>query len=93
MNAVAPSATALPQRDSILKAIYATSWTASADDAANIEWARRFYQAVYADTGGVPVPGEVSDGSYINSPDVDLADPAWNTSGVPWHALSVRAAE
>jgi aclacinomycin oxidase len=23
----------------------------------------------------------------INHPDVDLADPDWNTSGVPWHAL------
>jgi FAD/FMN-containing dehydrogenase len=23
----------------------------------------------------------------INHPDVDLADPEWNTSGVPWHTL------
>jgi Berberine and berberine like. len=35
----------------------------------------------------VPVPDEVNDGSYIGYPDVDLADPAWNTSEVPWHAL------
>lgn len=42
---------------------------------------------MYRDTGGVPVPGEVSDGSYINYPDVDLTDPAWNTSGTPWHTL------
>jgi len=42
---------------------------------------------VYADTGGVPAPGAVNDGSYINYPDIDLADPAWNTSGVPWHTL------
>jgi aclacinomycin oxidase len=42
---------------------------------------------VYADTGGVPVPGEVNDGSYINYPDADLVDPAWNTSGVPGRTL------
>ncbi|GLY87321.1 BBE domain-containing protein [Actinoallomurus iriomotensis] len=35
----------------------------------------------------MPVPGEVSDGSYVNYPDTDLADPAWNTSGVPAHEL------
>ncbi|WP_119080931.1 BBE domain-containing protein [Chitinophaga alhagiae] len=23
----------------------------------------------------------------INHPDTDLADPAWNQSGVPWHTL------
>jgi hypothetical protein len=35
----------------------------------------------------VPVPGEGSSGALINHPDVDLADPQWNTSGVPWHTL------
>jgi aclacinomycin oxidase len=35
----------------------------------------------------VPVPNEYNDGSYINYPDADLADPAWNTSGVPWTTL------
>ncbi|MFJ6674671.1 BBE domain-containing protein [Actinosynnema sp. NPDC091369] len=35
----------------------------------------------------MPAPGELYDGSYVNQPDVDLADPAWNTSGVPWHTL------
>ena len=35
----------------------------------------------------MPVPGEVCDGAMINHPDVDLADPEWNTSGVPWHTL------
>jgi FAD/FMN-containing dehydrogenase len=42
---------------------------------------------MYADTGGVPVPNETTDGAYINYPDKDLADPAWNKSGVPWHDL------
>jgi aclacinomycin oxidase len=35
----------------------------------------------------VPVPGGVCDGAFINHPDVDLADPEWNTSRVPWHTL------
>ena len=48
---------------------------------------RAFYRALFADTGGVPVPGEYADGAKINHPDADLADPAWNTSGVPWYTL------
>jgi aclacinomycin oxidase len=57
------------------------------DDARNLAWVRAFYRDLFADTGGVPVPGGVSDGAFINHPDVDLADPEWNTSGVPWHTL------
>ncbi|MFG2142917.1 FAD-binding oxidoreductase [Streptomyces sp. NPDC048696] len=87
VGAVPSSATAVAQRDVIMKAVYQTIWSAESDDAANLAWVRAFYRDVYADSGGVPVPGEVSDGSYINYPDTDLADPAWNTSGVPWHTL------
>jgi len=36
-------------------------------------------------------PGEAYDGAPINHPDVDLADPAWNTSGVPWHTIYYQA--
>ena len=50
-------------------------------------WLRQFYRELFADTGGVPVPGEVSNGAFINHPDIDLADPEWNTSGVPWHTM------
>ncbi|WP_420900472.1 BBE domain-containing protein [Micromonospora tulbaghiae] len=39
---------------------------------------------------GVPVPGEAYSGTYINYPDVDIAEPAWNRSGVPWHAFHYR---
>lgn len=46
-----------------------------------------FYRDLFADSGGVPVPGVAYGGALINHPDVDLSDPAWNTSGVPWHAL------
>jgi len=36
---------------------------------------------------GFGLPGEAYDGALINHPDTDLADPALNTSGVPWHTL------
>ncbi|MEO3876016.1 FAD-binding protein [Nonomuraea sp. B12E4] len=87
VGATAPEATAMAQRDVIMKAVYSTTWMDEADDAACLTWVREFYRDMYADTGGVPVPGEVNDGSYINYPDADLADPAWNTSGVPAHRL------
>ena len=41
--------------------------------------------------GGVPVPGEAYDGALINHPDIDRADPALNTSGIPWHILYYKA--
>ncbi|MEV0831267.1 FAD-binding oxidoreductase [Nonomuraea rubra] len=87
VRAVEPGATAIAQRDVIMKAVYQTVWADEADDAANLAWVRALYRDVYAGTGGVPVPGDVDDGSYINYPDADLADPAWNTSGVPAHTL------
>ncbi|MFJ2115361.1 FAD-binding oxidoreductase [Streptomyces sp. NPDC087850] len=87
VNTVPPEATAVAQRDAIMKADFHTVWADASDDRANLAWVRAFYRDVHADTGGVPVPGEVSDGSYINYPDIDLADPTWNTSGIPWHTL------
>ncbi|MDH6118542.1 FAD/FMN-containing dehydrogenase [Kitasatospora sp. GAS204A] len=91
VDTVAPDATAVAQRDSVMKAVYHTFWADESDDAANLAWIRAFYRDVYRDTGGVPLPGEVSDGAYINYPDVDLADPTWNTSGVPWSTLYYKA--
>ncbi len=88
VNAVAPEATAVAQRDSVLKAIYLTGWDGPHEEPGpRLAWIRDFYRAVYADSGGVPVPGTVSDGSFINYPDTDLADPALNTSGTPWQTL------
>ncbi|GAA3758359.1 FAD-binding oxidoreductase [Plantactinospora mayteni] len=87
INTVASAATATAQRDSVIKLFYLAGWVDPAEDARHLAWIREFYRDVYADTGGVPVSGDVNDGSYINYPDVDLADPAWNTSGVPWHSL------
>ncbi len=84
---VAPGATATAQRDVVMKAVYQTIWADPAEDEARLAWVRNFYRDVYAGTGGVPVPDDVNDGSYINYPDADLVDPAWNTSGVPGRIL------
>jgi FAD/FMN-containing dehydrogenase len=87
VNAVAPDATASAQRDSILDTSCSVGWQDPQDETRNLTWVRAFYRDLFADTGGVPVPGEICDGAMINHPDVDLADPEWNTSGVPWHTL------
>jgi FAD/FMN-containing dehydrogenase len=72
INAVAPDATAVAQRSSIMKLQYQTYWTDPAEDDVHLSWIRRFYQSVYADTGGEPVPNGITDGCYVNYPDVDL---------------------
>jgi hypothetical protein len=86
-NSVAPAATAMPQRDSIIKAAFTAGWLEPADDNKHVTALRELFRDVYAQTGGVPVPNDVSDGCYINYPDADLADPAWNTSGMSPQAL------
>jgi hypothetical protein len=87
VNSVAPSATATVQRDVAAKMVLTVGWSDPAEDAKHIGWARTLYRDLYRETGGVPVPDEINAGSYINYPDVDLADPEWNSSGVPWHDL------
>jgi hypothetical protein len=87
VRTVPPGATAVAQRDVVMKAVFQNIWLDEGDDAAGVAWVRNLYREVYAATGGVPVPNDVNDGSYINYPDNDLADPAWNTSGVPWSTL------
>jgi aclacinomycin oxidase len=87
INTVAPDATASAQRGSILDMACTTGWLDPAEQEANLTWVRAFYRELFADTGGVPVPGDRYDGAFINHPDVDLADPALNRSGEPWHAL------
>ncbi|MEV1085821.1 FAD-binding protein [Streptomyces sp. NPDC050211] len=87
VNTLAPAATASAQRDSVMKALFMNTWQDPAKDTANVDWLRRLYADVYRDTGGVPAPGGRSDGCFINFPDIDMADPKWNTSGIPWHRL------
>lgn len=90
INAVAPDATASAQRDSVMQAFFMNTWQDEDLDAANLDWMRRLFRDLYAKTGGVPVPGFEHDGCYVNFADTDLADPEWNTSGVPWEELYFR---
>jgi aclacinomycin oxidase len=87
VNTVAPDATASAQRDAIQSTACSVGWGDPKDEARSLVWVRAFYRELFAETGGVPAPGETCDGSMINHPDVDLADPAWNSSGIPWHTL------
>jgi hypothetical protein len=87
VNAADPTATATPHRDSVFKATYLAAWSAESDDDRIIGALRDLYAEIYADTGGVPGLGGQTDGSYINYPDADLADPTINTSGIPWERL------
>lgn len=79
VNAVAADATAVAQRSSIMKLQYHTSWAQPQDDAANLAWINGFYGSVYAATGGVPAPDDVTDGCYVNYPDTDLPAASWPT--------------
>ncbi|HSS76245.1 MAG TPA: BBE domain-containing protein, partial [Thermoanaerobaculia bacterium] len=87
INTVARDATAAAQRDSILDIACTTGWLDPREEAKNLTWVRSFYQDLFAESGGVPVPGEAYDGAFINHPDTDFADSSLNTSGVPWHTL------
>jgi FAD/FMN-containing dehydrogenase len=87
INTIARDATAASQRDAILDIACTTGWLDPQEEAKNLAWVRPFYRDLFAETGGVPVPGEAYDGAFINHPDTDLADPDLNTSGVPWHTL------
>ncbi|HET9212460.1 MAG TPA: FAD-binding oxidoreductase [Thermoanaerobaculia bacterium] len=87
INTVAADATAAAQRGAILDMACTTGWLDPREEAANLAWVRAFYRDLFADTGGVPVPGEAYDGAFINHPDTDLADLGLNTSGVPWPTL------
>ncbi|WP_420113404.1 FAD-binding oxidoreductase [Pseudactinotalea sp.] len=87
VNAVAPTATATAHRDAVTELFFFVGWADAAEDERHLAWIRDLYRDVYAATGGVPAPSANSCGSYINYPDMDLADPAWNTSGVPWSEI------
>jgi hypothetical protein len=87
VNDVPPDATASPQRSAIFDMACNTGWLDARDEAENLRWVRAFYRDLFVETDGVPVPGDAYDGALINHPDTDVADPALNTSGVPWHSL------
>jgi hypothetical protein len=87
INPVARAATASVQRNAILDIACTTGWLDAREEDKNLRWVRSFYRDLFAESGGVPVPGDAYEGAFINHPDTDLADPALNTSGVPWHPL------
>ncbi len=87
VGAVAPGATAAAGRGAILDLACVTGWLDPREEERNLAWVRAFYRDLFADTGGVPVAGDAYEGAFINHPDTDLADPAWNRSGVPWPLL------
>ncbi len=87
VNSVARDATASVHRNAILDVACTTGWLDPLDESKNLAWVRAFYRDMFAESGGVPVPGDAYDGAMINHPDVDLADPALNTSGVPWYTI------
>jgi FAD/FMN-containing dehydrogenase len=72
VNAVAPGATAIPQRSSAMKLQYQTYWQGQDGDQRNLDWIRKFYDQMYGPAG--PVPDGRLDGCYVNYPDVDLRD-------------------
>ena len=88
INRVAPTATAVPQRSSLLKLQFQTYWNnasrvgqadqghAAVQEAAHLEWIRGLYAETYARYGGVPDPARdpsgLVDGCYYNYPDSDL---------------------
>jgi aclacinomycin oxidase len=87
INVAARDETAASQRNSILDIACTTGWLDPGEEAKNLSWVRAFYREMFSETGGVPVPGDAYDGAFINHPDVDLADPAWNTSEISWQVL------
>ncbi|MFC9975797.1 FAD-binding oxidoreductase [Spirillospora sp. NPDC127200] len=82
VSTVRPGATAAAHRDSVFKVGFIVGWQDPAEQARHLAWIRELYRDVYAGSGGVP-----ADGAFIGYPDNDLADPKWNSSGVPWHRL------
>lgn len=87
VNTVAADATASRQRNSILDMACNVGWLDPLEADENLRWVRAFYRDLFAETGGVPVPGDAYDGTFINHPDTDLTDPELNTSGVPWYTM------
>ncbi|MEO6502062.1 MAG: FAD-binding protein, partial [Jatrophihabitantaceae bacterium] len=87
VNAVDRNATANAQRRSAFKMCLQTFWESAKDDEFFLQWERETFEGMFAETGGVPVPGGAADGCYINYPDADMADPKHNTSGVSWQSL------
>lgn len=91
INALEPDETAFAHRDSTILLSVGCFWDEPDEDAKHLNWVRRFYQEVFATTGGVPVPNDQTSGCYVNWPDPDLREENWNRSTTPWSDLYYRA--
>jgi hypothetical protein len=87
INGLPRDATASVHRDSTMFGEFETFWSSAADDEVNVAWLRDLYGQTFAGTGGYPVRNDRVDGCYINNPDMDITDPAYNKSGVGWPEL------
>ena len=87
VNAVPSDATASAARNAILDTACNVGWIDPREEERNLTWVRAFYKELFADSGGVPVPGDRYAGSLINHPDTDHASATLNSSGIPWSTL------
>ncbi len=87
INALSPQDTAVAERDSVALFSVGNFWDNPEEDEKHLTWNRTLYRDVFAASGGVPLPNERTGGCFINWPDPDLRDEAWNQSGVPWSEL------
>ncbi|TQN33218.1 FAD/FMN-containing dehydrogenase [Haloactinospora alba] len=87
VNTVSNTETAMAQRDSVMKMQHQVYWKDGVDGTKPLEWIRNLYRTMYGWDTGVPVPNEVTDGCYINYPDVDVNDDKWNPSKTRWSEL------
>ncbi|GAB3476794.1 FAD-binding oxidoreductase [Nocardiopsis coralliicola] len=91
-------ATAIPQRDSIMKMQYQVYWApGDKDEQKHIDWIQQTYAATFAGTGGVPKTHDGkgthnTDGCYINYPDGDLPEKQTATGPEPWPSLYYKQA-
>ena len=88
INRYSSTASAVPQRSSLLKLQFQTYWNnnslvgeadtgrSAIQEQAHLEWIRGMYRDTYSAYGGVPNPARdphrIVDGCYYNYPDVDL---------------------
>ncbi|WP_051065306.1 FAD-dependent oxidoreductase [Nocardiopsis potens] len=92
------TATAVPQRDSILKMQYQVYWFPGDEKEADyVDWIRRTFRATFSATGGVPktysgTGDHNTDGCYINYPDGDLPGPEADGAAEPWPVLYYKDA-
>ncbi|MBL0885237.1 FAD-binding protein [Myceligenerans indicum] len=96
VNRVGPTATAIPQRDAVMKLQYQTYWLNASRPGegdrppydvqadAHLRWINEFYQDVYAEYGGTPDPARDPSGTvagaYYNYPDSALGTHAEGTA-------------